>query len=195
MGVSLTKRMCPEMNRNKQNLTIPVRLDSDTFQKFAIFDNMTRKQLWRRPVTQGLLLIAAGCICMALGGLKSDVAFITYAFWLLGAAMIVLYLLTFWGYVRQQVKKPDKESDDNTFSISVGDAGMSISTSKKFYNFTWSEMTEVYRAKDAMYIYTEKAAYIIPQGNDAKALDAVWERFTEKMDPKRIADLRKKDKK
>ena len=89
------------------------------------------------------------------------------------------------------VKKADSENDGSTFNLSVSDTGMSISTNKKYYNFVWSEMDEVYRANDAMYVYADKGAFIIPQGEDPKTMDAIWERFTEKMDPKRIADIRK----
>lgn len=179
------------MSRNKQNLTLPVKLDAKTLKNFATFDNMQRKKLWKTPVIQGSMLLIGGLVCALLGGLTGPVPFITYAFLFLGAALIILYFFTFAGYVRQMVKKADADSDGSTFTLTVGDSGMSISTSKKYYNFVWSEMSEVYRANDAMYVYADNSAFIIPQGEDPKALDSIWERFTEKMNPDRIQDVRK----
>jgi len=192
IGFCLSKKgSVPNMSRNKQNLTLPVKLDAKTLKNFATFDNMQRKKLWKMPVTQGSMLLIGGLICAMLGGLSGPVPFITFAFLFLGAAIIILYFFTFAGYVRQMVKKADSENDGSTFNLSVSDTGMSISTNKKYYNFVWSEMDEVYRANDAMYVYADKGAFIIPQGEDPKTMDAIWERFTEKMDPKRIADIRK----
>lgn len=179
------------MSRNKQNLTLPVKLDAKTLRNFATFDNMQRKKLWKTPVIQGSMLLIGGIICALLGGLDGPVPFITIVFLFLGAALILLYFFTFAGYVWQMVRKADEDSDGSTFNLTVGDSGMSISTSKKYYNFVWSEMDEVYRANDAMYVYANNSAFIIPQGEDPKAFDAIWARFTEKMDPSRIADVRK----
>ena len=152
-----------ETNRDR-TITIPVRMDSKTFRRFALFDAFVVKRHWRRPALFSALLLAFAMAALLLR--REQSALIAAILLAVGLGLPILYIGMFFGQVNVQALR-------NRLRLS------------------WQELYRAYRLKNCVYLYAALGrAFLLPTGQADAADGDLWAFIAEHMPGKTACPFR-----
>lgn len=157
-------------------ITVPVCLDRKTFRRFAVFDALTVRKVWRRPCLFSLLMAAFAAA--ALLTRKEQSGLIAGVLLAVGVGLPVVYAGSFLRQVRLQADKNRLSPPRKVYTVSLTEEGLSAENHQReeeTLRLGWDGVWKVWRRKGFICIYvTERRAFILPDGQADAPDDAVW---------------------
>ena len=164
-----------------KTITIPVRLDEQTFRHFAIFDMFSLRKRWIRPALFSLILI--GFAFVALLARKEQSGMIAAVLLAVGIGLPVVYIGTFLSQVNMQAARRGLKPARNVYTVRLRNEGILVTNSQKKEDpleMDWESVRQAFRKKGCIYLYVTAAkAFLLPNGQADVPDQEVWQFLTE----------------
>lgn len=172
-----------------KTIEIPVRLDSATFQEFALFDVMHLRKRWRNPVLFAVLMTVFACICFALKNDANQAILLGCVLLGVGLLLPLVYFFSFFRSVREQAKKMKLDAPRHAYTVLLQTDGVTArmpTDPPQTRHTPWEQVYGAWRCEHAIYLYeTTSQALLLPNGQANARDDAVWACLQEHLGPDR----------
>ena len=157
-------------------MTLHVELDGRTFRRFALFDTLRRRRMWRRPVLFAGIMLALSLTCLMGGSLLLSLVFLA-----IGFGLPLAYFGTFLTQVNAQARRLD--ASRAVYAVTLSESGVQGPGVEGI--LPWTEVHAVFRVNGCAYLYvTPSRALILP--GSAADLEALWSFLTQHTPGRRI---------
>ncbi len=174
-------------------ITVPVKLDSKTFKRFAWFDMFTLRKRWKRPVLFSFMLIAFAVIALLTG--KSQSGLIAAVLLAVGIGLPVIYFGSFLSQVSAQAEDRRLEPPRRVYTVTLGGKHLAVENNQKKEEtliLNWKDVPQAYRVKGCIYLYVSPAkAFLLPDGQADVPDNEVWEYLVKHMGAQKCQNRRK----
>ena len=164
-----------------KTITIPVRLDEQTFRHFAIFDMFSLRKRWIRPALFSLILI--GFAFVALLARKEQSGMIAAVLLAVGISLPVVYIGSFLSQVNMQAVQRKLKPARNVYTVSLRDTGILVTNNQKKEDpleMDCGSVRQAFRKKGCIYLYVTAAkAFLLPDGQADVPDQEVWQFLTD----------------
>lgn len=158
------------------DITIPVKLDEKTFERFARFDMFALRKKWIRPAVFSLILVLFAFV--ALLARKEQSGMIAAVLLVVGIGLPLVYIGTFLSQVNMQAARAKLKPARPVYTVTLREEGIRIENNQKEeepQEAAWDSIQKAFRKRDCIYLYvTAGKAFLLP----AKQADApdheVW---------------------
>lgn len=176
-----------------KKLEIYVRIDADTFRRFAWFDTLHRRKQWRPPAAFAAIFLVFACVCFAMIGRARNAALLGFVLAGVGIGLPSLYFLNFAFSVRRQIKNMGLTRPRPAYSLALGPDGIQASAGKEKTFFSWDSLHSAYRVSGCVYLYqTAGRAFLLPDAQTEGGSDALWILLQKNMPSDKLEDCRRK---
>ena len=171
--------MRPEANApgGDRTITIPVRLDSRTFRRFAIFDAFVVKKHWRGPALFSALLLAFAVLALLLR--KAQSGLIAAVLLAVGLGLPIIYIGVFLSQVNMQALRNRLTPPRLVYTVTLNSTGISVRNQQKpeeTLTRSWQELYRAYRRRKCVYLYAAAdRAFLLPGGQADVPDAALWD--------------------
>ena len=171
---------------------IPVKLDKDTFRRFATFDTFRRQHRWRLPVWF-FIIMASFSVYLFLQTDKPQSGLIGGVMLAVGLSLPVIYFTTFYHQLRENTIKHCLPRQVYTLTLSDQELHIrSAINDGEDLTLPWDKLHMAYRVKGAVYLYVMPTrAFLLPDGQADVSDDALWAFLEQKMPDGKCRTLRK----
>lgn len=169
-------------------IVVPVRINGETFRKFAFFDAFTRQKRWRSLALFSGILLFSALLCFFLRDRAENGILLTLV--LFGIAILVptCYVLQFYSSVNTNVKKMKLNGEKVSYTVTLHENGLNVFNQNEHADFAWTQLFAAYHKNDCIYIYaTQQKAYLLPEGQGNVKNDEIWAYLTEKLAPEQLS--------
>lgn len=168
-----------------QAITIPVMLDKRTFRRFATFDTFRRQRRWRMPLFF-FLILAAFSVFLFLQTDKPQSALIATVLLSVGAALPLVYVMTFYMNLRSSIASHRLPRRVYTLTLSGEDVSIRSHTQTgQTLTLHWNQLFAAYRVRGAIYLYVlPTRAFLLPDGQADVSADALWDFMQQRLQDK-----------
>lgn len=179
-------------------ITIPSRIDTKTFRRFAVFDTLVRQKRYRSPVIFAGIMLVFACICYLMDGRAEQAALLGSVLLGIGILLPAVYFSTFFFSVNAQAKKMKLEPPKHVYTVTMTDAedGLTIVTPTGeggTLRLKWAGLHAAYRVNGCIYLFVSlRQAFLLPDGQANVTPDELWDYLGEKMPEASLHDRRKK---
>lgn len=171
-------------------ILIPVRLSSEDFQEFALFDTMRLRKRWVRPAAFAAIFLASACACFALADSTNQGELLGWVLLAVGIGLPMVYFLYFFRSVKQQTQNMKLSSPRRAYTIHLDGEGVHCANATPPYATAfvpWEEVYGAWRMARIVYLYVScDRAYLLPQGQASVSHDTLWNFLAEQMDPQKL---------
>lgn len=182
---------------NMTTITIPVRLDTGTFRRFAVFDTLKRQKRWKSPaVFSGILLVSA-VICFAMNSRADQAMLIGSVLMIIAVGLPAVYFGMFFRSLDAQAKANKLNAARLVYTVKLTgeEDGILVTSAKGECNtaaFSWKTVFAVYRDADCIYLYvSDHQAFLIPDEQADVSPDELWEFLGAHVSAEQMHDCRK----
>lgn len=188
-------------NLENKTLILPVRVDTESFRAFAVFDTIRRQRRWAFPVVFCVSCLIFSALCFSRLETSRYAALLGILMLIVALAMPVVYFYSFFASVRLQSRKMGLEKPVPAYTIRLAGKEEGIIVEKKTVrtsgsaeekggktkkaagktgivneHYAWNTIHAAYRTKKAVYLYTAPSrALLMPKGLCGHELDEIWE--------------------
>ncbi|MGN0975751.1 MAG: YcxB family protein [Gemmiger sp.] len=167
---------------SESTIQIPVRLSSVAFQEFALFDILSLRKRWRRPLLFAVLMAAFACVCFVVGRANGQGVLLGWVLLVIGLGIPVVYFLYFFHSVKQQAEKMKLDTPRLVYTVELNANGAicrPIGSHPQVETTPWAEMYGAWRREDVIYLYVRPGrAYILPGKQANVSDDKLWAYLT-----------------
>lgn len=173
-----------------QPLNLSIRMDAESFHKFAAFDLLRHKKGWHRPLLFTVILLVFAGICLSQVGQREGAVLLTVVLAVVALGVPAVWFWTFFHNLKGQIRKlglprPFYRLELDEEGLKVWMAGEQDKP-EPTRSYPWQSLHIAYRTPDAIYLYVQQTqAYLINT-----ELDAVWNFLTGTLPALRLRDLR-----
>ena len=175
----------PDRNRA---ITIPVRLDSRTFKRFALFDAFVVKRHWRGPALFAATLLGFAALALLLR--KSQSGLIAAVLLAVGLGLPLVYIGTFLSQVNLQALRSRLTPPRRVYTVTLDEGGVSVQNHQRdeqALRLLWKDLDRVYRRRRCVYLYAAaNRAFLLPAGQADRTDAELWAFLAGHMDPKKV---------
>lgn len=190
---------------DEKEILIPVRIDSEAFRAFAVFDAFWRRSTLRRiGLFTGLLTLCA-CACFALGTAMSTTKIpglvLGWALLAIGWLLPAVYLFRFFSDLRKKAQQMGLSQPRLVYTVRLSGQGVLFQPANRAQNAgqppvltPWAEVHAAWRTAQAVYLYVApQKAYLLPNGQARGADDAgLWAFLADHLAAEKLHDRVKK---
>lgn len=165
------------MSEIQKEINIRVKLDEDTFKRFAVFNTFILNKRWRQPAIFAAILLAFAIVCFTMTG-KSQSALIGSVLTLVALSMPITYYISFLGSVKAYAKKerlPRAVYELTLTDAHDGIAIRSLGAKRESAEYEWKMVHAAYRRMGCVYLYMlPTKAFLLPDGQADVSADELW---------------------
>lgn len=176
-------------------VTVNVVIDAGIFRKFAAFDNLYLRRRWISPAVFAFIMSASACVCFAMRGSAAHAVMLGCVLLLAGLGFPVVYLWTFFGSIKSQIKihKLEKPQPAYSLRLSIEPDGVQVTNpGGEFAKYEWQSMYGVYRVAGCTYLYVvSNKAFLLPDGQADEGADALWQLLADMLPAEKLHDCRR----
>lgn len=170
----------------RQTLTIPSRIDAETFRRFALYDTFTRQGRWRAPALFAAILGASAAVCFFMRDRQEGAALLGGVLLAVGLGLPAFYIANYLWSVRKQGRRLD--SAKIAYTLHLKEAGLLVVAGQERAEFPWEGIHLACRVRGCIYIYVSpQRAFLLP---DCGQSEAAWDLLLEKVPAERRQDRR-----
>ena len=163
-------------------IQVPVRLDANTFRRFAWFDTFIRKKGWRAPTLfMGIFLTFAG-IAFASG--KPQSGLIGGVLLTVALGLPAVYLASFLGQVKEQITRNHLNTSRKVYTVTLEESGITVvnhQLREEPLHMEWGQICGACRRRGCVYLYvTESRAFLLPDGQASADSETLWRMIQQK---------------
>lgn len=162
-------------------LTVPVRMDTEIFRSFAVFDVFRRQRRWVRPLLFAGIFLGFAAVCFSQTGRREGAVLLGVTLCIVGLGMPAIYIGTYLHSVAVQARRMGLSSPKDVYRVQLTDAGLTVREAGRqdkadaAVRFAWDELHAAWRTPDAVYLYvTPEKAYLLPDRQIPGGADAAW---------------------
>ena len=163
----------------KDSIHINVRIGSEDFQDFAVFDTIQRTKRWVRPCVFAVIMIAFACVCFALANSGNQGILMGCVLLAVGLGLPLVYFFQFFYSVRQQAKKMKLDRPRHAYDILLNEDGVTFRAPTPAGGSAvtpWAEVYGDWQRDNIIYLYVSaQRAYLLPAGQSNVRDEKLWE--------------------
>ena len=160
----------------REQITIPVRLDAETYRRFCFFDDFRRQRRWYLPVMVSMSLIAVSMVL--LFGVRSGHEGLAGLLMGLGLAIPMVVFGLYCIQILARTAEQDLKNKPLIYTVTLERAGVRVVNGRKPeppVELPWTASMSAFRRRGAVYLYVNAGrALILPDGQADAADDEVW---------------------
>lgn len=160
----------------RTEITIPVRLDMDTYRRYCHFHSMVLNKQWLAPAVAGVVMLGLGIAALVSGRpeLKTPAGILIG----LGVAIPVLYFVFYFIRVYSQASRLRLRYSPAVYTLRLTEEAVRVENNQQKEDaiaIPWDQMYAAYRVRDCIYLYPNKArAFLLPAGQADAPQNEVW---------------------
>jgi len=172
------------MKRELRAVTIPCKIDQETFTRFAVYDALVRKKGWRNPALFALIMSAFAVVCFLGRGTHAQAALIGGVLLGIGLLLPAVWLGMFFSSVRSQAGRSGLSPDKAQYFVTLSDEKIFVSKGKETADFQWQDAVLARRVRGCIYLYVSPTrAFLLP---DSEKTEQAWTIITAMLAPEKI---------
>jgi hypothetical protein len=153
---------------------IKVKIDAQTFRRFALFNAMRLKKQWRAPALFAALMSSFAAIAYSRVGVTQGAVMLGTVLLCVGLGLSAAYFLSFFLALKREIKKHGIETPRPAYTVTLSENIHVTAQSGDEATYEWSHIFGVYRGRGCTYLYiTPNRAYLLPDRDIADGTDAV----------------------
>lgn len=165
-------------------MKVDVSLTEKAFRRFALFDLLIHRKMWRGPAVFALILSACGAVCFWQSQIRGA-ALLGGVLLAVGLGVPCVYFGAFLHSVRKKARALGLKEPQYVYSLELpADSDeIRVKNQKEEACYPWAGVCRAYRVAGAVYLYiTAERAFILPDeclnGQDPETL---WNRITTRL--------------
>lgn len=173
-------------------MKIKVFLDEALFRRFTKFDILSRRRLWRLPVTFAAILTAAAAVAFIMHRVEGAV-FLGVVLLIVGLGMPLVYFSTFFLSLKKQVKLNRLSAPRLVYTLTLteDEEGIAVENLSEHAVYRWKQVYHVYRDGEATYLYmTPDRAFILPDSAAEGSPEELWTLICRMVEPEKCTVLK-----
>src|SRR5699024_10480516 len=159
----INKRRTP---MQREIITIHVKMDRQTFRRFALFDTFRLKKRWCKPALFCAILLVFAAVAFVAG--REQSALIGSVLLLVGLGLPAVYVGTYLSQLNAQAKKLRLDPPRPVYTLRLAQEGVTIQNDMKAeatVSLEWKNIHAAWRDKGCIYLYATLArAFLLPDG-------------------------------
>jgi len=169
----------------EEAIIVPARITRQVFQRFALFDTFSLQKRWKLPLVFALVMSALAALCLAFREQKEGAALLGAVLLLVGLGLPLVYFLSYWLSLRQQLAR--MEPDRIAYTLRLGPGGIQATSGTQKASYSWETVYMACRVPGCVYLYVEeRRAYLLPDGPSGQR---VWALIRDRLPPGKTRDL------
>lgn len=173
----------------QDTITVQSVMDEACFTEFALFDVMRRQKRWQRPALFAVFFTALSLLAFSRRGQAEQAALLGWILLIVGLALPLVYLVSFFLSVRQQARK--LRGAGPAYTLSLDGKGLTVRKGEQTLSVPWEKLHAVYRLKHSICLYTDaRHAFLLPRSCGEEVFAAAWRLLEGHTEPAKRRDLR-----
>lgn len=160
----------------REIITIHVKMDRQTFRRFALFDTFRLKKRWCKPALFCAILLVFAAVAFAAG--REQSALIGSVLLLVGLGLPAVYVGTYLSQLNAQAKKLRLDPPRPVYTLRLAQEGVTIQNDMKAeatVSLEWKNIHAAWRDKGCIYLYATPArAFLLPDGQADATPPELW---------------------
>lgn len=170
----------------RQTLTIPARIDAETFRRFALYDTFVRQGRWRNPALFAAILSASAAVCFLMRQRREGAALLGGVLLAVGLGLPAFYVLNYLWSVRRQGRRLD--ASQIAYTLHLREEGLLAVAGQERAEYAWDRLFLACRVQGCIYLYVNaQRAFLLP---DCGQSEAAWALVQEKLPEEKRRDRR-----
>lgn len=160
----------------REIITIHVKMDRQTFRRFALFDTFRLKKRWCKPALFCAILLVFAAVAFAAG--REQSALIGSVLLLVGLGLPAVYVGTYLSQLNAQAKKLRLDPPRPVYTLRLAQEGVTIQNDMKAeatVSLEWKNIHAAWRVRGCIYLYATPArAFLLPDGQADAPPQELW---------------------
>lgn len=177
----------------KTDFTVAVKIDSNTFKHFALFDTFIRQRRWRSPAIFAGIMLVFSMIAFSQSGRVGQAALLGGVLLGVGILLPAVYFVSFERSVRAQIKNFGLTKPRQVYTLRLNqNDGVAVTADKEQAAYRWNALFAAYRTDRGIYLYAAPTrAYLMPNEQIEGGADALWAFLSAVMPTVQLHDCRR----
>lgn len=178
------------MPMDGKELCITVNVTPEVFREFALFDIMSLKKRFVRPLVFAAIMVAFAVVCFALRGRAEQAGLLGTVLMIVGLGLPVFYFLAFFRSLQFQENQLSRRAGQVDYTVKLREDGIAVTDGKDHVELPWDGVMCAYRLRHSICLYVSaNKAYLLPAADQAEA-NKWWDLISDKLPAEKREDRR-----